>query len=224
MPITINPDAPELPAGLADLVGNVDVPTLGHFLEEGFCAPAISRQAGAGRLVGRAVTVRITATDSTLVHKATGLLKAGDVLVIDTGGDEIHAPVGGVVANAVAAAGATGVVIDGVCTDRPMLVQTGLTVYARGTSVLTTKLHGIDAGGINVPITCGGASVHPGDIVVGDENGVLIASPRDVQAVLDKARGSDESEPALLEKLKSGQKLAELSGADRLLDELGYKV
>lgn len=224
MPITINPDAPELPAGLADLAANVDVPTLGHFLEEGFVAPAICRQTGTGRLVGRAVTVRITATDSTLVHKATSLLKPDDVLVIDTGGDEIHAPVGGVVANAVAASGATGVVIDGVCTDRPMLEQTGLTVYARGTSVLTTKLHGIDAGGINVPITCGGASVHPGDIVLGDENGVLIANPRAVQAVLDKAVGSDESEPALLEKLKSGQKLSELSGADKLLDALGYKV
>ena len=75
-----------------------------------------------------------------------------------------------------------------------------------------------------VPITCGGASVHPGDIVVGDENGVLIVNPRDVQAVLDKAVRSDESEPALLEKLKSWQKLSELSGADNLLDELGYKV
>ena len=61
LPITINPDAPELPAGLADLAANVDVPTLGHFLEEGFVAPAICRQTGTGRLVGRAVTVRITA-------------------------------------------------------------------------------------------------------------------------------------------------------------------
>ncbi len=222
MSIVINSTAPDMPVGLTERASAVDVPTLGHFLEEGFCSPAISRQAGMGRLVGRAVTVRITATDSTLVHKVTGLLKPGDVLVVDTGGDNIHAPVGGVVANAVAASGALGIVIDGVCTDRAMLVDTGLSVYARGTSVLTTKLLGIDAGGINVPITCGGAAVQPGDIVMGDDNGVLIANPSQVASALESARASDDSEPALLEKIRSGQKLAELSAADKLLADLGY--
>lgn len=222
MSIVINSAAPDLPEGLAAAVAEVEPPTLGHFLEEGFCDPLISRQAGTGRLVGRAVTVRITATDSTLVHKATSLLRAGDVLVIDTGGDTIHAPVGGVVANAVAASGALGVVIDGVCTDRETLVETKLSVYSRGTSVLTTKLHGIDAGGINVPITCGGASVQPGDLVIGDDNGVLIASPEQVSSALDRARASDASEPDLLKRLHAGEKLSALSAADSLLAKLGH--
>ncbi len=224
MSIVINRTAPDLPHGLAQRAAGVDVPTLGHFLEEGFCSPAISRQAGSGRVVGRAVTVRITATDSTLVHKVTGMLQPGDVLIVDTGGDTIHAPVGGVVANAIAASGAVGVVIDGVCTDRPMLAETGLSVYSRGTSVLTTKLHGIDAGGINVPISCGGVAVQPGDLVMGDDNGVLIAHPGHVESALDRARASDESEPALLEQLKAGRKLSELSGADKLLADLGVEV
>ena len=223
MPIVLNPNAPELPAGLAGAATAVDVPTLGHFLEDGFCDPAIVRQAGAGRLVGRAVTVRITATDSTLVHKATALLRSGDVLVVDTGGDRRHAPVGGVVGNAVAASGAAGIVIDGVCTDRAMLMETGLSVYARGTSVLTTKLHGLDAGGINVPVSCGGVAVQPGDLVLGDDNGVLIANPAQVAAVLDRARASDEAEPALLRRIASGDKLPALSGADKLLAQLGLE-
>lgn len=223
MPIVLNPTAPELPAGLAGAATAVDVPTLGHFLEDGFCDPAIVRQAGAGRLVGRAVTVRITATDSTLVHKATALLRPGDVLVVDTGGDRRHAPVGGVVGHAVAASGAAGIVIDGVCTDRAMLTETGLSVYARGTSVLTTKLHGLDAGGINVPVSCGGVAVQPGDLVLGDDNGVLIANPAQVGAVLDRARASDEAEPALLRRIASGDKLPALSGADKLLAQLGLE-
>jgi 4-hydroxy-4-methyl-2-oxoglutarate aldolase len=222
--ITINPNAPDLPVGLVKEASSVDVPTLGHFLEEGFCDPAIARQTGSGRLVGRAVTVRITATDSTLVHKVTALLQPGDVLVVDTGGDRIHAPVGGVVASAIAASGALGVIIDGVCTDLAMLADTGLSVYSRGTSVLTTKLHGIDAGGINVPVTCGGVPVQPGALVLGDDNGVLIANPAHVAAALGNARESDDSEPALLEKLRAGQKLPQLSAADRLLAELGYEV
>lgn len=224
MPITINHDAPTLPTALVQDASGVDVPTLGHFLEEGFCSPALSRQAGKGRLVGRAVTVRITATDSTLVHKVTGLLQPGDVLIVDTGGDQIHAPVGGVVANAVAAAGAVGVIVDGVCTDLSMLEESGLVVYARGSSVLTTKLIGVDAGGINIPISCGGVPVRPGALVLGDDNGVLIADPEQVADALEHARASDASEPGLLEKIRAGEKLAALSAADSLLAKLGHEV
>lgn len=221
MAIIINSHVPTLPSGLIERISQVEPPTFGHFLEEGFCDPQISRQAGTGQFAGRAVTVRITATDSTLVHKATGMLQPGDVLVVDTGGDLRHAPVGGVVASAVAAAHAVGVVIDGVCTDRSTLKDTGLHVYARGTSVLTTKLLGIDAGGINVPVQCGGVTVAPGDVVIGDENGVLITSPSKVANVLAAARDSDESEPALLKRLQNGEKLSVMSAADSLLDTLG---
>lgn len=221
MAIVVNPSGPSLPADFVERVCQVEPPTFGHFLEEGFCDPDISRRAGTGSFVGRAVTVRITATDSTLVHKATGLLQPGDVLVVDTGGDRRHAPVGGVVANAVAAAGAIGVVIDGMCTDRSTLENTGLHVYARGTSVLTTKLLGIDAGGINVPVHCGGVTVMPGDVVIGDENGVLISHPSKIDEVFAAARNSDDSEPALLKRLQDGEKLSAMSAADSLLAKLG---
>lgn len=220
MPVTVNAKAPNLPAGLMDRVAGVDVPTFGHFLEDGFADPDIHRIAGIGQLCGRAVTVRITATDSTLVHKATGLLQPGDVLVVDTGGDRSHAPVGGMVANAIAAAGAAGVVIDGVCTDLATLRASGLSVYARGTSALTTKLHGLDTGGINVPITCGGASVRPGWLVLGDDNGVLLTDPAHVSAVLEQAQASDAAEPSLVERLRAGEKLSSLTAADKLLAAL----
>ncbi|MGH3502615.1 MAG: RraA family protein [Nocardioidaceae bacterium] len=223
MPIVINRDAPALPAGLADKASRVDVPTLGHYLEAGFCDPAVRHLAGPTQMCGRAVTVRITAPDSVLVHKATELLTAGDVLVIDTGGDQIHAPVGGVVAHAIALSGAAGVVIDGVCTDLPTLREVGLPVYARGTSVLTTKLHGVPSGGINVPISCAGAPVLPGHLVLGDVNGVLVSDPHAVAAVLPRAEKSDENEPALLERLRSGEKLPAISAADKLLTELGVE-
>ncbi len=221
MSIVINAHAPALPSGFVDRVSKVEPPTFGHFLEEGFCDTGIRRLAGTGSFVGRAVTVRITATDSTLVHKVTGMLEPGDVLVVDTGGDLKHAPVGGVVSNAIAASGALGVVIDGVCTDRSTLEASGLQVYARGTSVLTTKLHGIDAGGINVPVQCGGVTVSPGDAVIGDENGVLISAPSAIEGVFAAAQQSDESEPALLERLRAGDKLPAMSAADSLLAKLG---
>lgn len=224
MPIVINHDVPTLPAGLVERASAVDVPTLGHFLEAGFCHPAVHHLAGPTKVCGRAVTVRITAPDSVLVHKVTELLAAGDVLVVDTGGDQIHAPVGGVVAHAIAQRGAAGVIVDGVCTDIEMLRDVGLAVYARGTSALTTKLHGVPSGGINVPISCGSVPVLPGHLVLGDVNGVIVTDPQVIDAVLPRAAKSDENEPALLERLRSGEKLPAISAANKLLTELGVEV
>jgi len=211
VPVRINPNGHALSVALVEALGRLELPTLGHFLEVGFAGPGIRRIVGSGNLVGRAVTVRVVAPDSALVHWATQQLEPGDVLVIDTGGDRTHAPVGAVVAEAVAATGAVGIVIDGPCTDVPALAGLPLAVHARGTSALTTKLHALDAGGINVPVVIGRAAVLPGYVVIGDDNGLLIADPADVEAVLDAARRSDDAEPAKLERLRSGESLTTLS-------------
>ncbi|MEW1720025.1 RraA family protein [Streptomyces sp. NPDC093109] len=213
MPLTLRdfpePADPALLARLADL----DFPTLGHYLEEGFCDPALRRLAGTRKLIGQAVTVRITATDSTLLHHAAGLVRPGDVVVIDCGGDRRHAPLGEVVANALASRGAAGVVVDGVCTDIDALRAVGLPVYAYGLSMLTTKLHGIADGALNTPVGCAGVAVRPGDIVLGDANGLLIAPAGRLAAVLDEALADDAEEPDLIAELWSGGRLGELTGA-----------
>lgn len=73
---------------------------------------------------------------------------------------------------------------------------TGLPVFARGTSCLTTKrVHGTESA-INVPVTCGGVDVAPGDWVLGDDNGVIVLSLREAAAVLEQAFASDAAEPA----------------------------
>lgn len=217
MPIRICPNAPALPPELIRRLDGLDLPLLGHFLEVGFVDPALRRLAGTGHVVGRAVTVRVVAPDSALVHRATEFLGPGDVLVIDTGGDARHASVGGVVGNAISAAGALGVVIDGVCTDIATLQDLGLVVYARGTSLLTTKLHGLDAGGINVPVVTGGVAVLPGYVVIGDDQGLLIADPADIAAVLDAVKLHASREPEKLRRLWNGEKLADVSVANERL-------
>jgi len=217
MPIRILDGGPPAPAHLLDAVRGVELPTLGHFLEVGFADPAIRRVAGDERLLGRAVTVRVVAPDSALVHRATEMLEPGDVLVIDIGGDRVHAPVGGVVGAAVAARGAAGIVIDGPATDLAALAELPLTVFARGSSALTTKLHALDAGGINVPVVIGGVAVLPGYVVIGDADGLLLAEPSEVEAVVERARRSDDAEPARLERLRSGELLTQVSAAGERL-------
>jgi len=220
MPIRVNSSGASIDEELLAGIRAVELPTIGHFLEIGFADAGIARVAGSGRLVGRAVTVRVVAPDSALVHRATELLEPGDVLVVDTGGDALHAPVGAVVATAVRARGAAGIVVDGPVTDRDALEGLGISIFARGTTALTTKLHALDAGGVNVPVVVGRIAVLPGFAVVGDRDGLVIADPRDLAAVLPRARQSDEQEPEKLRRLEAGIGLTELSAAGQRLRPL----
>ena len=213
------------PTGLSDelraKLERLSFPTLGHYLEEGFVDPEIRRVVAAGgRVIGTAFTVRTTATDSTALHHAAGMIERGQVLVLDTGGDRRHAPLGEVVAAQLVVRGAAGAVVDGVVTDVDEIEDLGLTVHARGTSMLTTKLHGIDAGGVNVPVTCGGAVVRPGDAVLADANGVL-AVPIDVlERIVDIALDDDAEEPELVGDLRAGTPLGALTGASATVEAL----
>ncbi|GAA2447092.1 RraA family protein [Agromyces soli] len=206
---------------LREKLERLSFPTLGHYLEEGFVDPEVRRiVAAGGRVIGTAFTVRTTASDSTALHHAAGLIGAGQVLVLDTGGDRRHAPLGEVVAAQLVARGAAGAVVDGVVTDVDEIAELGLTVHARGTSMLTTKLHGIDAGGVNVPVTCGGAVVHPGDVVLADANGVLVVPVEVLERLVDLALEDDAEEPDLIAELRRGEPLGSLTGASDTVAEL----
>jgi len=213
MPVTIGPTPSALPQELLEKLARVSFPTLGHYLEEGFADPGIVRLAGTTRVIGRAVTVRTTATDSTMLHHAAGLVEAGDVIVVDTGGDIRHAPLGEVVASALTFRGAAGAIVDGAATDIDEIAGLGLPVYGRGLSMLTTKLHDIDAGGLNIPVVCGGVVVRPGDVVLADANGVLFAPAAVLEQLIDTALEDDAEEPDLVQALRDGGRLGDLTGA-----------
>jgi len=106
-----------------------------------------------------------------------------------------------------------GVVVDGVITDIDEIDAEHLTVHARGRSILTTKLLGVDAGGMNVPVVCGGVTVRPGDLVVADRNGVLVLDPQVAEAIIDTALEDDAEEPALVAAVRAGERLGALTGA-----------
>lgn len=194
------------PTILEDLT-DVSYPTIGHFLEEGFVSPAVQSLLDNVKIAGPAVTVRIADHDAIAMNRALLALKPGDVLVVDMLGDHRHAPVGAVTAAAALAQGAAAVVVDGVATDVLELRQTGLPVFARGTSCLTTKrLHG-NGSAVNVPVRCGGVEVNPGDLVLGDDNGLIVLSPDAARDVLAKALQSDAAEPDILARITSGEPL-----------------
>jgi len=211
----------QLSAELREKLERLSFPTLGHYLEEGFVDPDVRRViATGGRIIGTAFTVRTTALDSTALHHAAGLVEAGQVLVLDTGGDRRHAPLGEVIAEQLVTRGVAGAVVDGAVTDVDEISALGFTVHARGTSMLTTKLQGIDAGGVNVPVTCGGVAVNPGDVVLADANGVLVAPLDTIERVIDIALEDDAEEPDLIAELHAGARLGDLTGASGTVSAL----
>lgn len=218
MQVHINPMPPALNPTLLARFGKVSPPTVGHILNFGFVSPAISPLFRPVRLVGRAITVQISGPDSMIVHKVTEMLEPGDVVVVDTCGDHVHACWGEMVTRAAMSRKAGGAIIDGMATDRQEVIGLEFPVYCRGTSALTTKVYGID-GKINVPIQCGGVPVQPGDLVVADENGVLIMGPQVAAGVIEQAEKIEAQEASLRIYLADGGSLAERSGANRLLHE-----
>lgn len=196
-----------LAGALRERLAAVSYPTIGHFLEDGFVEPAIRSLLDGVKVAGPAVTVRVADHDAYAMNRALLELYPGAVLVVDMSGDHRHAPVGAVTAAAATAQGAAGVVVDGVATDILELRATGLPVFARGTSCLTTKRVRSAGSAVNVPVRCGGVQVNPGDWVLGDDNGVIVLSAEAAAAVLGLALDSDAAEPALLARIAAGEPL-----------------
>ncbi|MFE4230036.1 RraA family protein [Arthrobacter sp. NPDC056886] len=222
MTIIEKPNGPQINRELQEKLARVSYPTLGHFHERGFVDSGIRSHLPGSKILGRAVTVQIPGIDSALMHRAVALLEAGDVLVVSTGGDRRHAPVGEVVAYAANVAGASAIIIDGVMTDVNEVARIGIPVFARGTSLLTTKLLGLAQGGINVPVVIGDVAISAGDIILADDNGVLAISTSDATALIDTALESDANEGQLLRALDEGVPLPDVTIANRVLaDALG---
>lgn len=198
----------------------VEIPTLGHFLEHGFCDPRIRLVGPAPRMTGSAFTVDLTVPDAIAVNRALVEIRSGDVLVIRVEGGR-HAPVGAVTIAAAVAQGAAGVVVDGPVTDLSALRSSGIPVYATGSTALTTKLLGSSepkTGGI---IMIGGIRVRHGDLILGDENGILVLPPGAFTPdVLERARQSDAAEPELLRRIGSGAPLVSLLALTASSDEV----
>lgn len=209
---TIEPMPPQLDAALVKRLAQVEPATVGHYRHDGFMDPGLRAVIPDRRIAGTAVTLSIPGPDSTLLHHTMNLVRPGDVLVIDRCGDRKHACVGGVLALVAKLTGLAGVIIDGVATDFGEIRHQGVPLWCRGPSPITTKLLSL-GGRLNVPISCGGVTVHPGDAVIADENGIVVLRPDEAAGTADVALEDQADEQDFNDKLKKGAKLGELSGA-----------
>lgn len=155
-----------------------------------------------GKLCGTAITVQARPGDNLLSLKAIEIAQPGDVIVIATQGDTSLSVWGGFMSIMAARKGIAGVVTDGVIRDLEQSRKTGLPIYAVGVTPAAPTKEG--TGQINTSISCGGVVVEPGDIVVGDEDGIVVVPRNEAGAVMEKVRQRIAKEDAWMKIVESG--------------------
>jgi regulator of RNase E activity RraA len=154
-------------------------------------------------MAGTAVTARSRGGDNLTYLRALEFCRPGDVLVVDAGGDLANAVVGGILSFYAARIGVVGVIIDGAIRDVAEIRSRDFPVYARGVTHRGPYKDG--PGEINVPIQVGGMVVNPGDIVLGDQDGLLAIPPQDAADLIVKARAVLEAEASTIKAMQEGR-------------------
>jgi regulator of RNase E activity RraA len=154
-------------------------------------------------LAGTAVTVRTRAGDNLAILRAFEIVRPGDVLVIDADGDVANALVGGIMTFYAASAGVAGMVLDGAIRDVAEIRERPFPVYARGVNHRGPYKDG--PGAINVPVSVGGMAVCPGDIVVGDQDGLVVLSRDEAPTVIEKALLQKQKEEETMQAIREGR-------------------
>jgi 4-hydroxy-4-methyl-2-oxoglutarate aldolase len=156
------------------------------------------------RMCGVALTVQCGVGDNIMLHKAISMAGPGDVLLVVNGGyDEAGGMFGGMMAASLKARGAAGLVIEGACRDTVLIKKLEFPVFSTNISIkATTKL---SPGRINCPIVIGGVPVKPGDLVYGDNDGVVVVPREQAAEVLAVAQAREKREEEQLQRILGGE-------------------
>ncbi len=196
------------PASLGQFGTALLTDCLGRF---GAMTGAIRRFAGDG-MAGPAVTVEVAAGENGTIHRALATASAGDVLVVAAGGGVDRAVWGGVLARAALARGLAGVVIDGAVRDVDDLVAIGLPTFASASTPLGP--HKGWPGRVGFPVACSGVVVQPGDVVVGDSDGVAVIPADRIDEIHRLAEARRTVEEEWLRRIALGESTVEILGLD----------
>lgn len=152
--------------------------------------------------VGQALTVDPVERSNSALHYALEVSWPGCVMVVNAHANMMSAVWGGVSTQASKSKGMAGIVIDGCVRDVNMMLASGLPIYCRGVAANGPNW---DIGGtVNGPITCGGVGVNPGDIIIGDDDGVVVLPPDRCDGLLEKCQERAEERAMFLQRISEG--------------------
>jgi 4-hydroxy-4-methyl-2-oxoglutarate aldolase len=159
------------------------------------------------RLSGTAVTVNLRPGSNLALHLAIVLSDPGSVIVVSHKRDSSRAVLGGIMTKAAIKKGVAGIVVDGLVRDISELREFGLPVFARGAIPSAVEREG--PGEMNVPISCGGIAVNPGDLILGDDDGIVAVPRSRIETVLNSARAKVTAEAQRVQEIENGKIIPE---------------
>ena len=165
--------------------------------------PSLRPMHRAGALAGRALTVRTRPGDNLLIHKALDMAEPGDVIVVDAGGDLTNALIGELLVAYAKKKGVAGFVLNGAIRDYYSISQDDFPIFAAGVTHRGPYKDG--PGEVNVPIAMGSLVIEPGDLILGDEDGVVGVPIDAVDVVYQAAHAKHLAEAAQLEAISAGK-------------------
>jgi 4-hydroxy-4-methyl-2-oxoglutarate aldolase len=207
---------------IIDALGALGAATVHEALgRRGFAGPHLRPIQQGTRLAGSAVTVSCHPGDNLMVHAAVEVCEAGDVLVVTNTAPSSHGMFGELLATSLMARGVRALVIDAGVRDTAELRAMGFAVWSQHVSCEGTVK--ATAGSVNVPVVLGAQSVHPGDVVCADDDGVVVVPRSEATATLEQARHRVAREEATRSRLAAGELGVDIYGLRSKLAELGVE-
>lgn len=184
--------------------------------QRGALEPAIRQMAPGLSVCGPAFTIRCQPGDNLTLHAAVAHASSGDILVADVGDFADAGHWGEILTVAAISRNLSGLVINGGVRDITALPRLGFPVFARAVSMKATtkRIRGL----LNHPVVCGGVAIEPGDLIVGDEDGVVAIARSEVDAVIARAREREDREALMMERLRQGDLTLDLLDLRPLVD------
>ena len=173
------------------------------------------------RIAGSAVTALCHPGDNWMIHVAVEVLRPGDVLIVACSSESTDGAFGELLATSLKAHGAKGVVLDIGCRDAHEIAEMRFPLWSRAISAKGTVKATI--GSVNVPVVCAGVQVHPGDVVVADDDGVVIVRRADAETVVKAGEEREKKEAASRARLEKGELGLDIYGMRKALEDKGLK-